>query len=56
MAAARGVLMEGYCWFPSIDSADWNSLLFRCEGGIDPVGIYWLDATVERRESSMSRA
>jgi beta-glucosidase/6-phospho-beta-glucosidase/beta-galactosidase len=56
VAAARGVPMEGYCWFPSIDSADWNSLLFRCEGAIDPVGVYWLDENLERRESSMSRA
>jgi len=56
LAAAAGVPVEGYCWFPFIDSADWDSLLFRCEGNIDPVGVYWLDDALERRPSSMSEA
>ena len=56
LAAEAGVPVEGYCWFPFIDSADWNSLLFRCEGSIDPVGVYWLDEARERRPSSMSAA
>ena len=56
IAVSRGVPVEGYCWFPVIDSADWNSLLHRCEGAIDPVGAYWLDDALERRESSMSRS
>jgi hypothetical protein len=46
--------MEGYCWFPFVDSCDWDSLLARCEGNIDPVGVYWLDEHLNRRESSMS--
>jgi hypothetical protein len=54
VAQDAGVPMEGYCWFPFIDSADWDSLLFRCEGNIDPVGVYWLDERRDRRPSSMS--
>lgn len=56
MARDAGVPIAGYCWFPFIDSADWNSLLFRCEGNIDPVGVFWLDDRLERRPSSMSAA
>ncbi len=56
LAAAAGVALEGYCWFPFIDSADWDSLLFRCEGNIDPVGVHWLDERLDRRASSMSRS
>jgi beta-glucosidase/6-phospho-beta-glucosidase/beta-galactosidase len=53
-AQARGVTMDGVCWFPVVDSTDWNSLLFRCEGHVDPVGVYWLDEDLERRTSVMS--
>lgn len=56
LAAAAGVPLDGYCWFPFIDSADWGSLLFRCEGNIDPVGVHWLDERLDRRASSMSRS
>lgn len=56
LARAAGVPIDGHCWFPFVDSADWDSLLFRCEGNIDPVGVYWLDAERDRRPSSMSRA
>ncbi|MDQ4090515.1 MAG: family 1 glycosylhydrolase [Actinomycetota bacterium] len=56
MAEARGVPIDGYCWFPFVDSADWNSLLVRNEGNIDPVGVYWLDEHLDRRPSSMSAA
>jgi len=56
MARDAGVPIDGYCWFPFIDSADWDSLLFRCEGNIDPVGVHWLDADLDRRPSSMSRS
>lgn len=55
-ARERGVELVGYCWFPFIDSADWDSLLFHCDGNIDPVGVYSLDCDLERRESSMSRS
>ena len=51
-ARDAGVPLDGYCWFPVIDSADWDSLLFRCEGNIDPVGIWWLDDRLDRRAST----
>ena len=53
-ARVQGVPVEGYCWFPFIDSCDWCSILCRCESRIDPVGVFWLDETLERRPSSMS--
>ena len=56
VARDAGVPVEGYCWFPFVDSADWDSLLYRCEGNIDPVGVFWLDERRERRRSSMSEA
>jgi len=55
-ARARGVPIEGYCWFPFVDSCDWDSVLARSEGHIDPVGVYWLDGRLERHSSSMSTA
>lgn len=54
VARDRGVALEGYCWFPFVDSSDWDSLLRRCDGHIDPVGVFWLDADLARRPSSMS--
>jgi len=53
-AAAAGVDVRGYCWFPFVDSADWASLLVGCEGDIDPVGVFWLDERLDRRTSAMS--
>lgn len=55
-ARDAGVDIEGYCWFPFIDSTDWDSILCRCEGNIDPVGVYWLDEALDRRPSVMSEA
>jgi beta-glucosidase/6-phospho-beta-glucosidase/beta-galactosidase len=55
-AEARGVPLDGYCWFPFVDSCDWDSLLLRSEGNVDPVGVYWLDERLDRRPSSMSTA
>lgn len=54
VAQARGVPIDGYCWFPFVDSCDWSSLLARNDGHVDPVGVYWLDERLERRPSSMS--
>ena len=56
IAESRGVPIDGYCWFPFVDSTDWNSVLVRCEGNVDPVGVYWLDEQLRRRPSSMSEA
>ena len=53
-AVAAGVPLEGYCWFPLIDSLDWNSLLANADRCIDPVGVFWLDEDLTRNESSMS--
>jgi beta-glucosidase/6-phospho-beta-glucosidase/beta-galactosidase len=53
-AEAAGVPMEGYCWFPFVDSCDWDSILVRYEGNVDPVGVYWLDERLDRRPSAMS--
>jgi beta-glucosidase/6-phospho-beta-glucosidase/beta-galactosidase len=55
-ACDAGVPFEGYCWFPFVDSCDWDSQLTRSDGHIDPVGVFWLDERLERRRSSMSAA
>lgn len=55
-AALAGAPLTAYCWFPTIDSCDWDSLLARADGHIDPVGVFWLDERARRRPSSMSRS
>ncbi|HEX8679900.1 MAG TPA: hypothetical protein VF683_08065, partial [Chthoniobacterales bacterium] len=55
IAAAAGVPMEGHCWFPFVDSCDWDSLLRRCDASVDPVGIYSLDGGMDRQPASISR-
>lgn len=54
LARSAGVPVEGYCWFPFVDSCDWDSLLTKAAGHVDPVGVFWLDAGMEPRRSSMS--
>ncbi len=49
---AEGVDFRGYCWFPFIDSTDWDSLLREARGHVDPVGILWLDQERKRRNTS----
>jgi beta-glucosidase/6-phospho-beta-glucosidase/beta-galactosidase len=39
LALARGVDLRGFCWFPQVDSCDWDSLLARGAGRVDPVGV-----------------
>jgi beta-glucosidase len=56
LAQAAGVPLQGYCWFPFIDSCDWDTLLYHCRGSIDPVGVYWLDDNRRRYPSVMSEA
>ncbi len=53
-AVAAGIPLHGYCWFPFIDSVDWDSLLANAAGHVDPVGVYWLNEDLERNTSSMS--
>jgi len=55
-AVAAGVEMDGYCWFPFIDSCDWDSLLFHCDRNVDPVGVFTIDAERRRHPTSMSVA
>jgi hypothetical protein len=56
LACDAGVELDGYCWFPFVDSCDWDSVLCRCEGNVDPVGVYWLDESLDRRPSCMSES
>jgi beta-glucosidase/6-phospho-beta-glucosidase/beta-galactosidase len=56
MAVAGGVDLRGLCWFPFVDSCDWDSLLQRAECHIDPVGVFWVDPSGERRPSAMSES
>ena len=55
-ARAAGVPLEAYCWFPFIDSLDWDSLLARADGHIDPVGVVSLGPDLERVETAMTAA
>lgn len=56
VAVEAGVPLVGFCWFPFVDSCDWDSLLARADGNVDPVGVYWLDQDLARRGSTMSAA
>jgi beta-glucosidase/6-phospho-beta-glucosidase/beta-galactosidase len=53
IAAVRGAAIEGLCWFPFVDSCDWDSILCRADGNIDPVGAVCLEADRTRRRMSM---
>jgi hypothetical protein len=39
-AVEAGVPLQGFSWFPMIDSMDWDSLLALPIGHRDPVGVY----------------
>ena len=43
---------HGYCWFPLIDSTDWDTLVKEANGRVDPQGIYWLDQQRTVRHAS----
>ena len=55
LALSRGVPLHGYCWFPHVDSADWDSLLARCAGRADPVGVLSLRADGTRETTEFTR-
>ena len=55
-AVADGVDLRGFCWFPTIDSADWDSLLARSAGRIDPVGLVSLGTDGTRVPTSATAA
>jgi beta-glucosidase/6-phospho-beta-glucosidase/beta-galactosidase len=41
---------RGFCWFPYVDSTDWDSLVTKANGNVDPQGIYYSDAGVHWRD------
>jgi glycosyltransferase involved in cell wall biosynthesis len=49
LARSRGVPLSGYCWYPYIDSLDWDSMLARAAWRVDPVGVYTLERGDLRR-------
>ena len=46
--------LRGLCWFPSLDSRDWDSLLARSAGRTDPVGVLTLDDDDSRRRTAFT--
>lgn len=51
---ARGTRLEGFCWYPYIDSTDWCSLVRQPNRRIDPQGIYHLCDRFNRQRSELS--
>jgi hypothetical protein len=49
LALDRGLPLHGFCWFPQVDSCDWDSLLARTAGRVDPVGVLSIDPDTKRR-------
>jgi beta-glucosidase/6-phospho-beta-glucosidase/beta-galactosidase len=43
---------RGFCWFPSIDATDWDSLCTEANGCLSPMGIWGLDEDCESRYCS----
>jgi hypothetical protein len=56
LAVADGVPLRGFCWFPSIDSCDWDSLLARPASRVDPVGVRTLGTAGRRLRTSFTDA
>lgn len=50
-----GLPFLGFCWYPYIDSTDWDSLVREARRNIDPQGIYSLDPAFDRQPSELSR-
>ncbi len=38
-----GIDIRLFCWFPFLDSTDWDRWVTVPQGNIDPVGLLWLD-------------
>ncbi len=38
-----GASFRGACWYPFVDSTDWDSQVCEPNGRVDPQGIFWLD-------------
>jgi beta-glucosidase/6-phospho-beta-glucosidase/beta-galactosidase len=56
IAVRDGVDLRGLCWFPFIDSCDWDSLLRVGRGSVDPVGAVSLGPDLSRRTTTMTLA
>jgi hypothetical protein len=56
LALSRGARLHGYCWFPHVDSCDWDSLLARSAGRPDPVGVVGHGDGRQRDRSVFTRA
>jgi len=53
---AEGIDLRLFCWFPFIDSTDWDYWVTVPRGIVDPVGILWLDKNRKiRYESEFSK-
>ena len=52
---AAGVPPHGLCWFPQLDSIDWDSLLSLSLRRADPVGVWSVTADGRRRPSVFTR-
>lgn len=52
---ARGLRFDGFCWYPFIDSTDWDSLCRTPDRNIDPQGIYYLSHRFDRMPSELSQ-
>lgn len=55
MKAECGRNFRGFCWYPFIDSCDWDSLCTRADGRLDPQGILSLSGNLSRVENEFSR-
>jgi beta-glucosidase/6-phospho-beta-glucosidase/beta-galactosidase len=55
-AIIRGVDLQGVCWFPFVDSCDWDTLLRDCRGNLDPVGVVTLEPDRSRHTTSMTQS
>jgi len=55
IAISNGVDLIGFCWFPTIDSCDWDSLLARPAGRVDPVGVVTVGPDLEREQTLFTR-
>lgn len=56
LAISRGVPLHGYCWFPQVDSFDWDTLLARCRGRADPVGVLGVEPDGSRNATIFTDA
>lgn len=47
-----GIPFEGFCWYPFVDSTDWDTLVTEANRRVDPQGIFWLDERRKTRHDS----